>query len=137
MCPAEDPTSMAQHGRSATVLVVEVEVLVLLSIAEFLRDQDITVIEASSAAEARAVFDAGIVVDVLFSDISLASESDGRDLALWVAEEFPDVGLLVTSGVAHGASDAASANITFVTKPYMPEKILSLVLGKLARRAQG
>jgi DNA-binding NtrC family response regulator len=136
MCPAEDPTSTPAQRRSATVLVVETEVLIRLNIAEYLREHDINVIEAASAQEARAVFEAGISVDVLFSDVSLSASEDGCDLALWAAKEYPGIALLLTSGVAHGSCDARDAHVTFVTKPYMPEKILALVLGKLARRAQ-
>jgi DNA-binding NtrC family response regulator len=136
MCPAENPTSRPLEGQHATVLLVEDEVIIRLAIAEYLRDHGFAVIEAASPLEARAVFNAGVDIDVVFSDVDMPGDEDGHIFARWISEHFPHVGVLLTSGVTSGGLGAANAHITFVDKPYAREKILAHIQGLLARRAE-
>src|SRR5689334_11159316 len=55
----------------STVLVVEDEILIRLSVSEYLRDRGHRVLEAASAAEAQQIFERGEAVELLFSDIDL------------------------------------------------------------------
>jgi CheY-like chemotaxis protein len=65
-----------------TVLVVEDEVLLRLSIAAYLRDCGYKVIEAADADEAVLVLkQPDLEIDVLFTDVEMAGDMDGFGLA--------------------------------------------------------
>ncbi|HVY83704.1 MAG TPA: hypothetical protein VG943_01115 [Caulobacterales bacterium] len=138
MCPAENPTSDPLKARLPSVLVVEGEVLIRLSIAEFLRDHDMHVVEASSPTEARSVLLAEVPIDVVFSDAHLADEDPSGPLALWLRENFPKVGLLLTAWASTGPFDQAADAPVCIEKPYIPEKVMHQIEALIARRkAQG
>lgn len=108
-----------EAGRGPAVLVVEDEFLVRTSISAYLRDVGFTVIEAVTAAEAKAVFASGTTVDIVFADIRLPGDEDGLSLADWVKRQHGEVPVLVTSG---SFSLRDPANLTphpFMPKPYI------------------
>jgi hypothetical protein len=65
------PRTTARHARSPRSRCrfpdVEDEVLILLPLAEYLRDRGYPVFEASNVAEAKAVLDADTPVDLVFT----------------------------------------------------------------------
>ncbi len=105
--------------RQRVILVVEDDVLVRLTAAEYLRETGYSVIEAANAAEALEVFASGEVVDVVFTDVQMPGAMDGLMLARWVHEYHPHTEVLVTSGKG---DDAISSGLTprdaFFPKPY-------------------
>jgi CheY-like chemotaxis protein len=100
------------------VLVVEDEILVRSLVAEFLRQAGYTVIEASNAAEAVAIFGTGRTIDLVFSDVEMPGPNpmDGVGLALWISQHLPGVDVILTSGYRHDAQ-AVGAKV-FLPKPY-------------------
>jgi DNA-binding NtrC family response regulator len=135
MCPAEDPNSMALDQGEATILVVEDEVLIRLAIAEFLRDNGYSVIEASSVMEARSVFLAGVEIDLVFSDITMPPGEDGADLAAWIDTQHPEVKVLLTSGAGSRPHPPAPPNVAiFIDKPYARERVLRHVREQLSKQ---
>ncbi len=66
--------------------------------AEFLRDSDYRVLEASNATEAQAVLQSKEPIELVFTDIRMPGEMNGFDLAAWIRKQYPDVGVLLTSG---------------------------------------
>ena len=124
------------EGAYRIVLVVEDDVLIRLAIADCLRDCGYTVYEAGNVAEAQSVFLAALPVDVVFSDVQMRGELDGFGLARWVRAHYPDVPVVLTSGVARMAADAADLcdQADFVEKPYNHESIEQRIRSLLARR---
>lgn len=119
MCPAENPTSDVEAMRAPVILVVEDEVLIRLSIAEHLRDTGFVAIEASSAEEARSVLEGGVGIDLVFSDVHMENGDDGFALASWIAQHFPHVQVMLTSGVTSSTEAAKLQPSTpFLNKPY-------------------
>jgi CheY-like chemotaxis protein len=99
------------------ILIVEDEVLTRIAAAEFLRDCGFTVIEAANAEEARLVLTSRAYVDLVFTDIQMPGDMDGRSLAGWLARQKPDLPVILTSARLEG--DAASrGQRRFVRKPY-------------------
>jgi DNA-binding response OmpR family regulator len=80
-------------------LVVEDDVLIRLSVGEFLRHANYRVLEASNADEARAILESREPVELVFTDVDMPGEMNGFELAQWVRRQYPDVGVLLTSGV--------------------------------------
>ena len=69
------------HSKKNVVVLVEADVLVRFALADFMRACDVTVIEAASANDARAILVAWPEVGVLMSDTQLAGEGSGFTLA--------------------------------------------------------
>ena len=120
--------SQSEHDVGAAhpprVLVVEDEVLVRLVIADHLRDAGFVVIEATSGEEARSILDAGVVVDLVFTDVRMPGSMDGLDLLGFIQENRPSLPVLVTSG--HLERDLAYARgaARFLPKPYTLEVLV-------------
>jgi len=78
---AEDPRKV--------VLIVEDDVQVRWLASEYLRTVGFRVIEAATADEAIAVLSSRTTVHIIFSDINLAGDVSGHDLARWMARIIP------------------------------------------------
>lgn len=114
-----EPATEAKSQRKPVVLVVEDEVLVRMAISDYLRDADLTVVEAANADEAVAVFSSRTAVDAVFTDVTMPGAMDGRVLAAWIARHHPGVPVLITSGVGDVAADiGGDTTKRFVAKPY-------------------
>lgn len=64
-----------------TVLVVEDDVLIRLSVADALRSAGLDVIEAATGDEALTVLASSATVDLVFTDIQMPGSTDGLELA--------------------------------------------------------
>ena len=93
-----------QSSESATVLVIEQDVLIRASVSGYLRHCGFKVIEAGDAEEAFAVLHSDAKLAVVFSDVGLAG--DGFGLAQWVRRERPDVKVVLSSGLKRSAEEA-------------------------------
>ena len=116
------------------MLVVEDEILVRSVATEFLRNAGYTVIEASNAAEAVAVFRTGKTIDLVFSDVEMPAPDpmDGVGIALWISQHRPGIDVILTSGKRDDArADVAQA---FLAKPYRLTQLLLCVRALLEDR---
>jgi DNA-binding NtrC family response regulator len=113
--------------RTSTILVVEDDILTRMAAADHLRDGGYRVLEAADAEEARTLLRAAEPIEVVFSDINMPG-MDGITLAQWIAKEFPDVKVVLTSGDLRNATAARSAAY-YLEKPYDLD-----TLGRLIQR---
>jgi len=112
--------------RKSTLLIVEDEILIRLTISDYLRNCGFRVLEASNAGEALSVFAAGEPIELVFSDVSMPGRMNGGDLAHWIRQHFPDVKVLLTSTDAALAMDGSSAaDGAVVRKPYSTDVVLA------------
>ncbi len=118
-----------------TILVVEDDVLVRILVAAYLRECGFDVIEANSADEAIRVLQAGVRVDIVFSDIQMPGSMDGFGLAQWVRRERPGLKIILTSGAARTAKAAGDLCETgpILAKPYDHAELESRIRALLAR----
>ena len=116
------------HKCCGTVLVVEDEGLVLLDVAESLREAGFSVLEATDAREAMEIMLSGEAFDVLFTDINMPGEMDGMELARRVHDCRPSVRLLLTSGAVKPTPAEIPDNGAFIAKPYSPEGVRRAVV---------
>jgi CheY-like chemotaxis protein len=133
--PSKDVDQDARP-RIQTVLVVDDEVLIRLSIAGYLRDCGFTVLEADGPREAIAILEAQLVIDVVFSDVQMPGEMDGFGLARWVRAHRPGVKVILASGVVK-ASQAATQlceHDAFLEKPYHEQQVGEHVKSLLGAR---
>lgn len=117
----------------STVLVVEDEAFVCELAAEALLDEGYRVLTAADADEAEAILESESV-DLLFTDIDLARNTNGIALARLARRRLPDLPVLYTSG-GRGclSSEEAVASSVFVPKPYRPSQLVDLTKDLLAR----
>jgi DNA-binding NtrC family response regulator len=133
----DDDLNSFPASQKPVLLLVEDEVLIRFDLADYLRECGFMVLEAASVDEAEAFFTAGIAIDAVFSDIRLLGPRDGVELALWIGSHFPEVPVVLTSGVhrALGAAKARGAHIVdFIDKPYDPVAVAQRMRELVARR---
>jgi CheY-like chemotaxis protein len=115
----------AHLSSPSLVLVVEDEGLVRLMAVDMLEDAGFAVIEASSADEAWTVLeDRGGDIGVLFTDIEMPGSMNGFALASRVAERWPHIRLVMTSGRCRPAKRDVPDHGKFVPKPYFADQVL-------------
>jgi CheY-like chemotaxis protein len=121
--------------RTARILVVEDEILIRALIAEELRLEGFSVIEADRADDALTYIKTGEQVDLVFSDIQTPGSINGLQLAQTLRDKYPDIPVMLASGNAlprHvGIVEA------FVPKPYDVTQTIALISEILARKSPG
>jgi len=107
------------ENRRKRILLVEDDLLIRSSAADYLREAGIEVNEAVNAHEAMAILSAGTTIDAVFCDVNLASDMDGVAFSRWAAEHYPKLPVILTSGEPSAAGLVTEApTLRFVTKPY-------------------
>ena len=110
------------------VLVVEDEGFVRLMAVDMLEDAGFEVIEAGTADEAWAILErSSNDVSVLFTDVDMPGSMNGFDLASRVAERWPHIRLVITSGRHWPQNEDLPDDGQFVHKPYHVGQIVSAV----------
>lgn len=112
--------------RAHVVLLVEDEVLIRAYAAEGLRQQGFKVVEAASADEAIGLVAAGIVPEVLFTDVRMPGTRDGLQLAKDLQEAHPDLIVFIASANLD-ANVGDTLGERFFPKPYD----LDLIVAKM------
>ena len=102
------PAEAAQQ----VVLVVEDEVVLRMAVSAHLRDIGFVVIEAVDAEEAIELLNANHKIRLMFSDITMPGTMDGDQLAEWVSGRYPEIRILLTSGITQRGRQP------FLAKPY-------------------
>jgi CheY-like chemotaxis protein len=107
--------------RQPTILVVDDEILIRMTLSDFLQDCGFKVFEAGSAAEAIDILRSQHpIIDLILSDVRMPGEMNGFGLAKWVRENCKGLPVILASGDAT-KSDAAHelcADEPFFAKPY-------------------
>lgn len=109
------------------VLVVEDESLVRMVAADMLTDEGFMVLEATTADEAWPLLENHSEIGVLFTDINMPGHMDGLALATRVAERWPHIRLVVTSGRYGLSTHEIPDNGRFVQKPYHHGDLVSAI----------
>jgi CheY-like chemotaxis protein len=125
------PASEAQKS-AASVLVVEDEILIRVLIADELRAEGFSVIEAATANQALSYFQAGVQVDLVLSDIELPGALNGIDLIRRLRAEAPNLPTVLTSGHPPSVHEADA----FLPKPYDVRQAVALVATLLQKKAR-
>jgi len=111
-----------QVTNKPTALVVEDDPDQRELVCALLEECDMAVIECETAESAEVVLErVGAGLSMIFTDVNLAGEMSGTELAELAKERFPDVTVIVTSG-NHAPSLPAGA--MFMAKPWRALDIL-------------
>lgn len=118
---------MSLHPPSAVVLLVEDDDLVRMLASDILMEEGFTVVEAVIADEAWSILENRGDIGVLFTDLNMPGEMDGLALAARVAERWPHIRLVLTSGRAGLSSDEVPDDGQFLQKPYRQSQLVSAI----------
>ena len=108
-----------------SVMVVEPDVLIRMTVADYLRECGYRVVEAITGEEALSILGAGIKVDTILSTVKLQGAIDGFALAQRVREGFDGTEVILTTGIAMTAKKAGELCEQGPRKrPYHPDLIV-------------
>jgi CheY-like chemotaxis protein len=137
MAPKHEHQWMAAHAlESPTVLVVEDELVVRATIAEYLRQCGYRVLEAGNVDEAITALNIEPRINVVFSDVQMPGKMDGWALARRVRRAYPSIKVILTSGLVR-ASEAAGdlcEDGPLMQKPYRAAELERRIRMLLADR---
>ncbi len=114
----------SSHGR---ILVVEDEPLLRMFNADMLIDAGFEVLEAANATEALHLLETNSDISVVFTDVEMPGAIDGFALAERIGAQWPDIGVLVTSGRRYPDEIFAAASRCFVPKPFRVAHVVELI----------
>ena len=109
------------------VLIVDDEPLLRLVNADVLSDAGFEVLEAGNADEAIALLEQHSDVRVVFTDVEMPGRIDGFALADHIEQQWPTIGVLVTSGRRCPTPSFNSIAQRFVPKPYSIDHVVRLI----------
>lgn len=119
---------MGRGAQPTKVLLVEDDVLINAIVADELRDYGFVVFEASTGEQAIGLIEDEPEIAILFTDINLPGDVDGRELAARARVMRPELPIVYASGryAAFGLDGMVSRSL-FVPKPYRPAEVCALL----------
>ena len=125
---------------SNKIIIVDADVVVRASLASYLRDCGLQVIEASDTSEARAVIEAGGEgIDIVLCDAGTTGTEASFGLMHWARENAGNVTVLLAGTVAAAADIAEDLceQGPQHSKPYDPSMIVDAIRQALAAKLRG
>jgi CheY-like chemotaxis protein len=139
-----EPESLDVHidqvlhaGGQETILVVEDNEGVRLTVVELLQQSGYTVLTAEDGDRAMQALQGGLLPDLIFTDVVMPGRVKSTDLADWARAQNPPVGVLFTSGHTRdilSSNHLLSPDIHLLSKPYSPEALTQRVRSVLTAR---
>ncbi|MGY1922500.1 ATP-binding protein [Pseudomonas tolaasii] len=131
-------SELAQHsGGQETILVVEDNEGVRLTVVELLEQSGYTVLTAEDGDRAMQALQGGALPDLIFTDVVMPGRIKSTDLADWARAQQPPVAVLFTSGHTRdilSTNHLLSPDIHLLSKPYSPEALTHRVRSVLTAR---
>ena len=139
-----EPESLDVHidqvlhaGGQETILVVEDNEGVRLTVVELLQQSGYIVLTAEDGDRAMQALQGGLQPDLIFTDVVMPGRVKSTDLADWARAQSPPVGVLFTSGHTRdilSSNHLLSPDIHLLSKPYSPEALTQRVRSVLTTR---
>jgi signal transduction histidine kinase/ActR/RegA family two-component response regulator len=118
-----------------TVLIVEDDLLVLAAVAESIATLGYRTLAATTAQEALVHLRDAARIDLLFSDVVLAGNVDGLQLASQARQLRPDLKVLLTSGYPGTIVGALPDDLDIIAKPYRWDQLAAKLRQAIGDRA--
>ena len=113
---------VTQIPPNALIVVVDDDIFERMGASGMFVDAGYRVLEAGDADEALRFFETNADIRLLFTDVSMPGSMSGSDLAHRVAERWPGVGIIMTSG--RPRPHLLPLSMLFHDKPYEPAAVL-------------
>ena len=118
---------MTADNVRTTVLVVEDVGLIRMDALDALEDAGFSTLEAANADEALDILRTREDIDVVFTDVNMPGSMDGLGLMKQLAEERPDIGVIVASGKERPSASSLAPRTRFFAKPYAFSRIIEAI----------
>jgi CheY-like chemotaxis protein len=116
---------MADAARSGSlVLVVEDDALLRMHAAEMIEEAGFQVIEAENADVAIRMLESRTDIRIIFTDIDMPGSMNGLKLAAAVANRWPPIRIVATSGHFQIRDGDLPTGGRFIAKPYRATQII-------------
>jgi CheY-like chemotaxis protein len=109
------------------VLIVEDEFLLRMDAVDMIQAAGFEAVEAVSADEAIAILESRRDISVVFTDIQMPGSMDGLKLAQAVRGRWPPIKIVATSGHLSVTQADLPEGGRFVSKPYSPTDITTVL----------
>ena len=123
--PVANATAPAR-GNGETVLVVEDDEAVRVTVVDTLTDLGYRVLRAADGQSAMTIVQSGVPIDLLFTDVIMPGPVASTQLAQRAQELIPGLRVLFTSGFTRDAivhRDRLQAGVNLISKPYAREEL--------------
>jgi signal transduction histidine kinase len=131
-----DAIPTARAARPETILVVEDDPEVQVTVAENLRSLGYKVVTATDGPEALSQLRRGERFDLLFSDIAMPNGMPGDELAEHAAQLCRGIKVLLTSGYARTTPNGTAVRgIPVLRKPYRQDELAHAIRAALDRES--
>ncbi|MCE4225504.1 response regulator [Methylobacterium sp. C25] len=112
-------------SENPVVLLVEDDGLLLMEASDTLAEAGFTVLEAPHADKALTMLEGRDDVGVLMTDVDMPQGSmDGFALARLVSRRWPEIPVLVVSGMGFPGPHDLPEGARFISKPYQPSALV-------------
>ncbi len=105
------------------ILVVEDEPLIRMEAVDMIEEAGFRTFEAASAAQALQVLEQEGEIAVLFTDVDMPGGMNGLALAAEVRDRFPEMGIIIASGIVDLEGREMPPGCRFFPKPYPTSRI--------------
>jgi CheY-like chemotaxis protein len=132
----EEKEELSSHGPKV-ILVVEDEPRVRRVAMRDLKKLGYKTLRAENADIAKTIIESGEHIDLLFSDILMPGEMNGRMLAVWTEENYPQIKIILTSGFSKSVEEVdiekeQTESFPIIGKPYPTAELAKLIKSILA-----
>jgi CheY-like chemotaxis protein len=126
-------------GGTETVLIVEDDEDVRVTVVDLLSDLGYRVLKARDAQGALAIIESGVPIDLLFTDVVMPGTLRSPELARKARERLPTIAVLFTSGYTENAifhGGRLDEGIDLLSKPYTRESLARKIRHVLGNQQQ-
>ena len=120
------PSTVPVRGNGETVLVVEDDEAVRITVVDTLIELGYRVLRASDGQSALSIVRSGVSIDLLFTDVIMPGPVPSTELVRQAKELSPALRILFTSGFTRDAivhRDRLQAGVNLLSKPYAREDL--------------
>jgi CheY-like chemotaxis protein len=124
----------AEHtsASAVVVLVVEDDALLRMYAVEMIEDAGFAVVEAADADEAIRLLESRNDIRIVFTDIDMPGSMNGIKLAHAVADRWPPIRIVTTSGHFRVRDSDLPTGGRFIPKPYRQHQIIGTLTEMVA-----
>ncbi|WP_050468889.1 hybrid sensor histidine kinase/response regulator [Herbaspirillum chlorophenolicum] len=134
----DDGREMEVRGGDETILVVEDDPSLQLTVTDTLSSLGYRVLKADNGERALAIVRSGVPIDMLFTDVVMPGGVPATELARQTRQLLPGIEILFTSGYPRDAimhEGRLDAGVELLSKPYRISQLAQRIRYMLSRRA--